>query len=180
MFLLIIFLSSLFVAVVYGVMAAVSDYKGMTIPNLYSVIIFSVFVVCFGVLTLFGAGNVFSSVLSHLLGFVLVFIGGFAFYAFKVWGAGDQKLISAFAIWMGFSGVPVFLVYTSLFGGVLGLSALYLKKFKPIKEPLKGSWVDQVQSGAGKVPYGIAITLGALASFLKIGYFSIDTFRIFL
>jgi len=110
----------------------------------------------------------------------LVFFGGFAFYAMKVWGAGDQKLMAAFAIWMGFSGIPVFLVYTSIFGGILGLAALYLKKYKPVKEPLEGGWVEQVQSGVGKVPYGIAITLGALASFAKIGYFSIDTFRIFL
>jgi len=180
MFLLILFLASLFVAVAFGVMAAMSDYKGMTIPNMNSVVIFCVFVVCFGALSLFGAADVFSPVLSHLLGFVLVFLGGFAFYALKVWGAGDQKLMAAFAIWMGFSGVPAFLVYTSIFGGVLGLVALYLKKYKPVREPLKDSWIDQVQSGAGKVPYGIAITLGALASFAKIGYFSIDTFRIFL
>jgi len=180
MFLLIVFLASLFIAMAFGVMAAISDYKGMTIPNMHSVVIFAVFVMCFGALSLFGAGAVFSSVLSHLLGFVLVFFGGFAFYAMKVWGAGDQKLMAAFAIWMGFSGIPVFLVYTSIFGGILGLAALYLKKYKPVKEPLEGGWVEQVQSGVGKVPYGIAITLGALASFAKIGYFSIDTFRIFL
>ena len=180
MLLLIIFLFCLFVAVAYGAMAAVSDFKGMTIPNMHSVVIFALFVACYLVLWVFGGAGVFSSVLSHLLGFLLVFALGFALFAFKVWGAGDQKLLAAFSVWMGFSGVPVFLVYTSLFGGVLGLVALYLKKYKPVAEPPKGSWIDQVQGGASKVPYGIAIMLGALASFVKIGYFSIDTFRIFL
>lgn len=180
MFSLIVFLSFIFVAIAYGVMAAMSDFKGMIIPNMHSVIIFGLFVGCYAVLWLLGGADVFSPLLSHVLGFVLVFAGSFALFAFKLWGAGDQKLISAFSIWMGFSAIPVFLVYTSLFGGMLGLIALYLKKYKPVKEPPKDSWIDKVQSGVGKVPYGIAIALGALASFAKIGYFSIDTFRIFL
>ena len=180
MFSLIVFLSCLFVVVAYGAMSAISDFKGMRIPNTYSVIIFSIFVGCYLVLWLLGGVGPFASISSHLVGFVLVFLGSFALYAFKVWGAGDQKLISAFSIWMGFSAVPASLVYTSLFGGLLGVTALLLKKFKPVKEPLKGSWIDQVQNGASKVPYGIAIMLGALASFVKIGYFNVDTFRIFL
>ena len=180
MFSLIIFLSCLFVVVAYGAMAALSDFKGLRIPNMYSVIIFALFVVCYVLLMLFGGALPFSTIASHILGFVLVFLGSFALYAFKVWGAGDQKLISAFSIWMGFSAVPVFLVYTSIFGGLLGISALILKKYKPVKDPAKGGWVEQVQNGVSKVPYGIAIMLGALASFVKIGYFSIDTFRVFL
>ncbi len=179
MFSLIVFLSFLFVVVAYGIMAALSDFKGMIIPNMHSLIIFGLFVGCYVILWGLGDTGVFSPLLSHILGFILVFTGSFALFAFKLWGAGDQKLISAFSIWMGFSAIPVFLVYTSLFGGMLGLVALYLKKYKPVKEPLKDSWIDKVQSGIGKVPYGIAITLGALASFVKIGYFNIDTFRIF-
>jgi len=164
----------------YGAMSAMSDYKGMRIPNMNSVIIFSVFVVCYLLLWVFGSVGPFAPIASHILGFVLVFVGSFALYSFRIWGAGDQKLVSAFAVWMGFSAIPMFLVYTSLFGGLLGVTAIILKKYKPIKEPAKGSWIDQVQGGASKVPYGIAIVLGALASFVKIGYFSVDTFRIFL
>ena len=164
----------------YSLMAAISDFKGMTIPNMHSIVIFGVFVVCYALIWLLGSGSAFAPILSHLLGFAVVFVAGFALFALKIWGAGDQKLCSALAIWMGFSGVPMFLVYTSLFGGVLGVAALLLRKYQPVKEPPKGSWIEQVQGGAGKVPYGIAIMLGALASFAKIGYFSIDTFRVFL
>jgi prepilin peptidase CpaA len=180
MFALVVFLSGLFVVIAYGGMAAYSDFKGMTIPNQYSIVIFGVFAVCYALVWLLGGGSAFAPILSHLLGFVLVFIFGFALFVLKVWGAGDQKLVSAFAVWMGFSGVVVFLFYTALFGGLLGIVALCLRKFKPVKEPGEGSWIAQVQDGGGKVPYGIAIMLGALASFVKIGYFSVDTFRIFL
>ncbi|MFK7840513.1 MAG: prepilin peptidase [Bdellovibrionales bacterium] len=180
MFSLIVFLSFLFFVIAYGVMSAISDFKGLRIPNINSVVIFVLFCVCYGLLWILGGVGPFASIGSHLIGFVIVFLGSFALYAMKVWGAGDQKLISALSIWMGFSAVPAFLVYTSLFGGVLGLTALVLKKFKPVQSPLEGSWIAQVQDGVGKVPYGIAIVLGALACFLKIGYFSVDTFRIFL
>lgn len=180
MFSLIIFLTCLFVAVAYGVMAAISDYKGMKIPNMHSVVVFAAFVVCYLLVFLLGGDGVFASIGSHIIGFVCVFLGSFALYSFKVWGAGDQKLVSAFAIWMGLAAVPAFLVYTSVLGGLLGLAALFLKKYKPVKNPAEGSWVAQVQGGVGKVPYGIAIVFGALASFAKIGYFDIDTFRIFL
>ena len=180
MFALIIFLSCLFGVVAIGVMAAYSDFKGMIIPNMHSVIIFAVFVVCYLVLWALGQDAVFSPILSHVLGFVLVFVASFALFAFKIWGAGDQKLLSAFSIWMGFAAIPSFLVYTSLFGGVLGIAALLIRKFKPFKSPEKDSWLDQVQNGAGKVPYGIAIVLGALASFAKIGYFNVDSFSLFL
>jgi len=177
---LIVFLSFIFIACAFGVMAAVSDFKGMRIPNMYSVVVFCLFVVCFTAMWGLGTKEVFSSIASHSLGFVLVFASSFALYAFKVWGAGDQKLISAFSVWMGFSAVPVFLVYTSLFGGVLGIVALLLRKYKPVQSPASGGWVEQVQNGGGKVPYGIAIVLGALASFVEIGYFGVDSFRIFL
>jgi len=180
MFSLIVFLSFLLFVIAYGAMAAYSDFKGMIIPNMHSVVIFGLFIGCYLLLWVLGGASVFAPILSHITGFIFVFAVSFGLFAFKIWGAGDQKLISAFAIWMGFAAIPAFVVYTSLFGGVLGVAAILIRKYKPIKSPEKGSWIDQVQNGAGKVPYGIAIVLGALASFVKIGYFDVDTFRVFL
>ena len=177
---LIIFLACLFTAVAFGVMAAMTDFRGMKIPNLYSVLIFAAFVVCYGALWVGGyADSVFSPLLSHVSAFAAVFVITLLLFFARVWGAGDQKLISAYAIWFGIGGLPVFLIYTTLFGGILGVGALVLRKWKPFKTPPKGSWIDQVQAGASKVPYGMAITAGALASFVKIGYVSFDTLRIF-
>lgn len=180
MFLLIVFLTCVFVACAVGVLAAVSDYRGMVIPNLYSLIIFGAFVLCYGALWVGGHAGVFAPALSHVLGFVVVFGVTFGMYSAKIWGGGDQKLISAFAVWFGFSGLPVFLIYTTLFGGLIGVAALLLKKYKPFKAPKEGGWVAQVQAGASKVPYGVAIAGGALVSFVKMGYVSLDTLRVFL
>ncbi len=180
MIFLILFLMFSFAALSMGLMAAVSDYRGMTIPNLYSLLIFGAFILCYAALSAGGyADDVFAPPLAHGFAFLSVFVTTLVLFFIGVWGGGDQKLISAFSVWFGFHGLAVFLVYTALFGGLLAVVALVLRKWKPVEAPAKGSWVDQVQSGEGKVPYGIAISLGALASFFKIGYFSADTLRIF-
>lgn len=178
---LILFLICVFMVCALGGLAALSDFRGMKIPNLYSILIFAAFPVCYAVVFLSGhAGDVFYAPLSHVMSFGLVFVLTLGLFVAKLWGAGDQKMISAFSIWFGLPHLIVFLFYTVLFGGVLGVLALILRKFKPIKAPKEGSWIAQVQGGGNKVPYGIAIFCGALVSFVKIGYFDVDTFRIFL
>lgn len=73
-----------------------------------------------------------------------------------------------------------FLFYMALVGGVLGLVALALRKWKPVKNPAEGSWIARVQAGENKVPYGAAIAAGALASFVELGYFSSEVLSSFL
>ncbi len=181
MIFLILFLTFIFIALSFGAMAAYSDYRGMIIPNLNSLVIFGAFVFCYVALMAGGyADQVLSPLVSHFVAFAAVFLTTLALFFARVLGGGDQKLMSAFAVWMGFEALPAYLVYVALFGGILAVIALVLKAWKPVEEPLAGSWVDQVQSGKGKVPYGIAIFLGALVTFVKIGYFDADTFRIFL
>lgn len=180
MLLLIIFLLCIFVALGTGVLAGYSDIKGMTIPNSYSVIVIVSFVVCYLVLSVFGRDDVFFSLVSHVLGALIVFGVTAAMFAFGVLGAADSKLATAFALWVGVRGLFPFLFYMSLIGGVLALVSLALKKWKPFKAPAQGSWVAQVQGGASKVPYGVAIACGGLASFLNIGYFSVDVLTSFL
>lgn len=180
MFFLFFFLVCILAACGVGALAAVSDFNGMKIPNMYSVLIFLAFVICFGVLSFGGYADVFKPLLSHVVGFSVVFVITLLMFFAGVWGAGDQKMVSAFSIWFGLSGLPVFLVYTTLFGGVLGVAALVLRRWKFVKSPVQGSWVDKVQAGEGSVPYGIAIALGALASFFKMGYLDVEVLSAFL
>ncbi|MGH1398074.1 MAG: A24 family peptidase [Alphaproteobacteria bacterium] len=177
---LIFFLACALAVLGIGGLAALSDFRGMKIPNVYSVLIGGAFVLCFGGLSVFGGGTVFAPLLSHVIGFAVVFVLTLIMFFTRVWGAGDQKLMSAFALWMGIGGMLPFLVYTALIGGVLGLVALFLQRFKPVAAPAEGAWVALVQGGEGKVPYGIAIFGGAVLAFLKLGYFSSDAFRILL
>lgn len=180
MFLLIFFLFAVFAALGAGILAALSDLRGMTIPNILSVAIIAAFFAAYGVLWLSGRDDVFGSVSSHLLSVVIVFGVTLAMFMLRAIGAGDSKLASAFALWTGLKGMMPFLFYMALAGGVLGLAALALRKWKPVKAPREGGWIARVQNGENGVPYGAAIFAGALASFVKLGYLGPEVLSSFL
>ena len=172
MILLIIFLICLFVTLFIGGMAGFSDIRSMTIPNSYSAYIIVSFFVAFTALYLGGQDEVFSSITSHLLAALLMFVASVVLFALGIIGAGDSKFASACAFWVGVKYVPVFLFFMVISGGLLGVAALIIKRKKPFKNPIEGSWVAQVQGGADKVPYGVAITFGMVVAFIYSGYFS--------
>lgn len=180
MIVLIIFLMCIFITLIVGWAAGLSDYKTMTIPNLYSVYVMVAF--AFAYLCVWGGGydGVFASIYSHVISAVVTFLVTFALFAIKVIGAGDSKFATACALWIGAKFLPIYLFYMTLCGGVLGAIALYIKKKKPFDAPLEGSWIDQVQSGKDKVPYGIAIGFGMVIAFVYAGYFSADLLSVFV
>lgn len=169
---LIVFLTCLFITIAIGVMAAWSDFKGLTIPNWHSAAIIVSFFVAFGCVQVLGPDDVFSSWLSHLVSAGIVFVITILLFALKTMGAGDSKLSTAFAFWVGVAGLPAFLFYMTLTGGLLGIASIVMAKVKPIKNAPAGGWIARLQAGENKIPYGIAITCGALACFVKLGYFS--------
>ena len=111
MLLLIVFLMCLFVVVGTGVLAGWSDIRGMVIPNGFSGIILGAFVLCYGAMWFGGRSDVFASLLSHGLAVVIVFLISLAMWAGKLMGAGDSKLASAFAFWLGMQGLISFIFY---------------------------------------------------------------------
>ena len=72
-----------------------------------------------------------------------------AFYA-GMMGGGDVKLAAALALWFSPLTTARFLVYMSIAGGVLTLAVLARHRMQ--KKP-----------GRPRVPYGVAIAIGALA-----------------
>lgn len=177
---LLIFLTCLFLVCGVGFLSALSDIRGLNIPNWHSLLIIGAFFVCYGLLRLFGHADVFASLPAHLLGTLIVFLITLAMFALKGLGAADSKLATAYALWVGPGGMIVFLFYMALTGGLLGLAALLIRKYKPFKTPKEGGWVAHLQAGQSKVPYGVAIVCGALASFLKLGYLSPEVLSSFL
>ncbi len=180
---LILFLSCLCVALGVGVLSALSDMRGLTIPNKYSLIVILAFLAAYGglwVLGGVGSGFVFFGPLSHALSALIVFVVTLVFFALRTLGAADSKLATAYALWVGLEGLAAFLVYMTLAGGVVALLSLIFKKWKPFKVPREGSWVARVQAGESKVPYGVAIFFGALVSFVKLGYVGRDVLGNFL
>jgi len=178
---LLLFLFGVFVTLGMCYLAAKSDYKGFKIPNLVSIVIIGSFFVTYGGLTLLEQREVFFKPIGMHLGsaFLVLMITG-AMFAMKKLGAGDSKLATAIALWTGFSGLVPFLFYMSLTGGLIAGVSLYLQKKKPIAAPTEGSWIDVVQKGGGVVPYGIAIAIGALASFIYLGFFSFSKWEALL
>ena len=165
------FLFFIFIALGAGLYAAYSDFKGMIIPNELSLIILAVFC-AYAALINFSGNEFIVSVPSHIIGGVAMFVITFFAFMAKMMGGGDAKIMSAYAFWFGLKGIVAFVFYTALFGAVVGLVALYLKKNKPVQSPKDGSWIQRVQAGESAIPYGIPIFIGALLSFLKLGYFS--------
>lgn len=180
MILLIIFLICVFITLVIGGLAGLSDIRSMTIPNSYSLYVIAAFFIAYGALYVGGQGDVLGSFLSHIISAVLAFVITLGLFAARVIGAGDSKFATACALWFGMKSLMVFLFYMALSGGVLGIVALYIKRKKPFKKPVEGSWVAQVQGGADKVPYGVAISFGMFVAFIQAGYFSSEVLGTFV
>jgi len=150
-------------AIGISVWAAFNDFYRLRIPNVLSVVIVALFAMfCFvEPLALVVWWKPFAAAIVMLLVTFMMFVAG-------ILGAGDSKLAAALALWTGLSGLPAFLFFMSLYGGVLSILGLLLRKYRPVSAPFKGGWVDEIQSGRNALPYGIAISGGAITSFFYI------------
>lgn len=180
MIVLIIFLMCLFVSLGVGVLAGVSDIRRMVIPNAYNVYMIAAFFVAYAALYFAGQTHVFTAIWWHALSAVLMFAVTFVMFALKMLGAGDSKFATACAIWIGVRDLPIFVFYMTMMGAVLGIASLVLRKKKPFADPAEGSWIAQVQGGASKVPYGVAIAFGMVIAFIHAGYFDPATLSEFV
>jgi prepilin peptidase CpaA len=77
-------------------------------------------------------------------------------------GGGDAKVAASVALWFGFAQLMDFLLYASLFGGALTLLLLQFRQW-PLPYGLAGqAWLARLHDKESGIPYGIALTLGAL------------------
>ena len=89
-------------------------------------------------------------------------LAGFGLFAFGLLGAGDAKLVAATALWVGPSGLPTFLVATTLLGAVLGLVLLRGRKMTLPVFAYRYDWLVQLHERERVMPYGVAIAGGAM------------------
>lgn len=159
------------IALGFGFAAAWSDFKGLIIPNLYSLLILGAFVPAYAAVHFLAPeSGYFQGIGSHLISFGIIFVVTYILFALKALGGGDAKLCSVYALWVGLGGIAPFLFFMSITGGLLGLTTIFLNKNKPVKKPKKDSWIAKAQKGKRDVPYGIAITTGAVIAFIYAGY----------
>lgn len=177
MILVFIAIFSILVALGFGGAAAWSDFSKLTIPNLYSLAITLSFIPVFLMMTFFASdAGFFSSWNSHLIAGVAVFILTYILFHFNFIGGGDSKMLTAYALWVGLSGLVPLLFFIGVVGGVLAAITLILNKHQPIKKIRhKNGWIANAQKGKQQVPYGIAIFIGAVITFFNIEYINPET-----
>ena len=137
--------------------AAASDLFTMTISNRVSLALAA------GFLALaLASGMAPLDILMHLAAGATVLVAAFACFAFGWIGGGDAKVAAGAALWFGFAHLLNYLVYASLFGGVLTLLLLQFRQW-PLPYALAGqSWLLKLHAKESGIPYGIALAVGAL------------------
>lgn len=137
--------------------AAASDLVTMTISNRISLLLGAGFV---ALAVLSGMG--FHDILTHAGAGLAVLAVAFFCFAMGWIGGGDAKVAAAAALWFGFGHLLDYLVYASLFGGVLTLVMIQFRQW-PLPAALRDqTWLLRLHSKDSGIPYGIALALGAL------------------
>ena len=137
--------------------AAASDLLTMTIPNRVSLALAGGFLVLAG-----GSGMDLANILAHVGAGATVLVVAFACFAMGWIGGGDAKVAAAAALWFGFSELMNYLLWASLFGGVLTVLLIQFRRW-PLPYPLNGQvWLVRLHAKDSGIPYGIALAIGAL------------------
>ena len=145
--------------------AASSDLLTMTISNRLSLALAGGFFL----LTII-TGMSLAAIGMHLAAAALVLTISFGFFSMGWIGGGDAKLAAATALWFGFDFLLDYLVYASLFGGVLTVLLIQFRRL-PLPAPLaRQPWILRLHETGGGVPYGIALAAAALAVYPKTGW----------
>lgn len=100
--------------------------------------------------------------LHYTAGFTM-FAAAAVLFAMGAMGGGDVKLLGAAAVWTGWGLLLPYLFLVAIFGGVLSIAALVLRRrfFAFLFRWLP--WTDPAK--APGVPYGVAIGLAAIILF---------------
>jgi prepilin peptidase CpaA len=138
------------------VFAAAMDVFTMRIANGISIALIAVFLVA-ALIT----GLTFEQVMIHLAVGAAVLVANMVLFHLRFVGGGDAKLLGAASIWIGYEQLLPFIVYVTIFGGVLALLILAYRRIPAGALPLP-DWAARLHKQGEGIPYGVAITAGAL------------------
>jgi prepilin peptidase CpaA len=147
-------------------LAAVLDVRGRKIPNALNAALWSAGLLAQGLVH--GIAAVPSALCAGVLVVALLWLP----WLKGVLGAGDVKLAAGAAVWLGFSGLPTFLLATGLCGGLVAAAA-YAASLKQARAEMRQNMlavvvlrtppaVSKGANGHGRVsvPYGVSVALG--------------------
>ncbi len=154
----------LIISLGFGIYGAFNDFRFLKIPNFVPLTVMSLFGLAVLADFAFGGLEYFTPILHNFIAGGIVLVITFVLFWLKIFGAGDSKLLAVFALWTGLPGLQPLLFWMAVSGGLLGLSALYIKKAKPFQHPPEDGWICRLQQGESNLPYGIAIMGGAVVA----------------
>ena len=137
--------------------AASSDLFTMTISNRVALVV----VAGFFVMAMFSGMNL-QVVIWHVAAALAVLAVTVVFFARGWIGGGDAKLAAATSLWLGFDYLLPYIVYASIFGGILTLALLRFRQMPLPMALAKQDWVERLHKAGNGVPYGIALAAAAL------------------
>jgi prepilin peptidase CpaA len=136
--------------------AATSDLLTMRISNWVSLTLVTGFLVMAPM-----SGMSLHDILMHFAAGAIVLAVAFACFAIGQVGGADAKVAAAVALWFGFDHLMNFLIDVSLLGGALTILLLLFRSWPLPPFLARQDWLDQLHKKQ-RVPYGIALALGAL------------------
>ncbi|UCA45697.1 prepilin peptidase [Pseudochrobactrum sp. XF203] len=138
--------------------AAASDLLFMKIRNIACLLFAAAFLV---LAPLYGLPT--KDILLHITAGITVLAICFALFFINAMGGGDAKLISATALWTGFSASLIdYLLISALAGGILTLCILLLRKFIDRSEIEHITFLYRLSDPKKGIPYGIALAIAGL------------------
>jgi prepilin peptidase CpaA len=139
------------------VFVAISDLLTMTIPNRVSIILVAGFFAL-----AFAMGLPLSTIGWHAAAGALVLAICFTLFNFGWIGGGDAKFAATSALWLGFGVLGAYGVLTAIFGGILTLGILQLRRIHLSEERWAGTWLGRLHDKTVGVPYGVALAAAGL------------------
>ena len=126
------------------VIAAAYDLRSFRIPNPIPLALIALF-------TLSVVIGVEGALPPHIVSFGIASLVGIGLFAGHIWGGGDTKLTSAFALFLTPGDLSRFFLVTTLTGGVIALLVLIAKRMG-----------NEPRMKCASIPYGLALAVGGL------------------
>jgi len=145
----------LYGAIFLLVAAALWDAVTLTIPNYLVLAVLALYAVSLTV------NFDLSDILFDILAAAIVFAVCFILFALGWLGGGDAKLAPGAALWAGYDGLMEFVIAMTLAGGFLAIVLLVLRAGLRTAGASQER-LPEVLKWAGPIPYGIAISVGAI------------------
>ena len=139
---------------------AITDLTIQKIRNGIIVFLFAAYVICAPTV-----GFTFAVIAASVGAAAAVFAFTIVLFNLGYIGAGDGKLATVTALWVGLDHTAAYLIYTALIGALVALG-LFLFRLLPLSDRAqKTAWIARLHSRGGPVPYGVAMVMAALVVF---------------